>query len=75
MFEKVTTEQFEILPNEVVHRPTGARFTRYPGERLMRLAIWGGAGSHFEFRKADILKMAQQLIESDAQPEHFGPAQ
>jgi hypothetical protein len=68
MFDEVTEDQFDVLPIEVVHQPTGARFTRFPDQPVMRVAIWGEAASHHEFRKADILRMAYALIERGAVP-------
>jgi hypothetical protein len=74
MIHKVSDDQFEVKPNEVVHLPTGARFTSYPGERLLRHAIWNDAGLHPEFRKLDIFNAAKALIGTGV-TDHVGPTE
>lgn len=64
MFQTVTADQFEIKDNEVIHTPTGARFTRYPNTPELRHASWGQAARHVEFRKVDIFDVAKQLLAS-----------
>jgi hypothetical protein len=63
-FQQVTQDQFKISSNELVHVPTGARFTRFPGERVMRHVFWNSAGLCTEFQKLDIFNAATALIAS-----------
>jgi len=62
MWQAVTIDQFEIRDNEVIHTPTGARFTKYPNETELRHIYWGRAAEHLEFRKLDIFEMAKTLL-------------
>jgi hypothetical protein len=63
---KVTRQQFEIRENEVVHTPTGACFTAYPGEKEPYRVNWGMSGSLLQngedYRQADVSMMARQLL-------------
>ena len=63
---KVTRAQFEIRDNEVVHRPTGACFTAYPGEREPYRVDWAMSGSLLQngddYRQADVSRVARQLL-------------
>jgi hypothetical protein len=66
MFQPVSHDQFEIKEYELVHLPTGARFTRYPGQHVLRHVFWNDAGERTEFRKLDIFNAATALIGGDA---------
>jgi hypothetical protein len=41
----VTEDQFDIEENSVLHKPTNARFSAYPGRPEGHLVNWGHAGS------------------------------
>jgi hypothetical protein len=62
----VTDEQFEISEDKVTHIPTGAWFIAHPGRPWIANRNWGRAGDLLdngdEYRRADILAMAQQLL-------------
>jgi len=63
---KVTREQFEILTDAVVHTPTGARFSAYPGRPEISQENLGRAGDRLEngddYRPEDVRAMAKQLL-------------
>jgi hypothetical protein len=63
---KVTREQFEILEDAVIHTPTGARFSAYPGRPEISNINWGRAGDLLEngdeYRREDVQGMAAQLL-------------
>ena len=63
---KVTREQFEILENSVVHKPTGARFTAYPGRPEIDRENVGRAGDVLEngddYRLDEIRDIAALLL-------------
>lgn len=63
---EVTHEQFEVGIDEVVHRPTGAKFTAYPGDYEMKGVHWGNAGnllpSNEEYERVAVLRVAQDLL-------------
>jgi hypothetical protein len=67
---KVTPEQFEISEDKVTHIPTGAWFIAFPGRPEIANRNWGRAGDRLngdEYRRADILAMAQQLLRARKQ--------
>jgi hypothetical protein len=62
----VTREQFEILQDVVIHKPTGARFSAHPGRQEIAFLNWGRAGDLLEngddYRREDVHAMAEQLL-------------
>jgi hypothetical protein len=68
---KVTGEQFEISEDKVTHIPTGAWFIAHPGRPEIANRNWGRAGDLLEtgdeYRRADILAMARQLLRARKQ--------
>jgi hypothetical protein len=64
MFQSVRDDQFKISENELIHLPTRARFTRFPGKCVVRHVFWNDAGQYPEFRKLDIFTAATAIIES-----------
>jgi len=67
---QVTREQFEVGIDEVVHMPTGAKFTTHPGGYEMKGVDWGRAGdllpSNQEYERVEVLRMAQELLKERA---------
>jgi hypothetical protein len=44
-YTAVTRDQFTVARNEVIHKPTGATFTSYPGLGKMVAGVkWGSCG-------------------------------
>ena len=44
-YMRVTRDQFEVSRNEVLHKPTGARFTSYPGlDKEISFTNWSRCG-------------------------------
>lgn len=62
----VKLNDFDVLENEVVHKPTGARFYAYPGDAEMKSHNWGRAGEVLEsgadFDRDDIMRCAKELL-------------
>jgi hypothetical protein len=63
---RVTDDQFEIEDNEVVHLPTGARWTAYPGRAEPHLYSAGMIGSVLpngeDYRLDDVQPIALRLL-------------
>lgn len=70
---RVTEDQFQVDENEVVHRPTGARWTAYPGRPEPHLCSAGMLGSLLpsgeDYRREDVERVALQLLA--ARPLHI----
>lgn len=62
----VKRNDFEIRENEVIHKPTGARFSAYPGSKEVKSMNWGRAGDVLEsgadYDRDDILRCAQEFL-------------
>ena len=62
----VTRAQFEVRENEVVHKPTRARFTAYPGIAGPHLMNQSHADERLpsgeDYRLSDIRLIAEQLL-------------
>ena len=65
-YTKVTQEQFESKENEVVHKPTGARFTAYKGIAQPHIVNWGRCGevlaSGEDYDREDVQRVAVTLL-------------
>jgi predicted secreted protein len=65
---KVQEDQFEVRENSVVHRPTGAEFTAYPGHPEFQYMNWGRAGEVLpngdDFDRDEVEKVAAKLLAS-----------
>ena len=63
---KVVREQFLMSENEIVHMPTGARFTAYPGIAEPHNVNWGPAGDVLpngeDYSRSKIQAMAARLM-------------
>jgi hypothetical protein len=68
---KVRPEQFEISEDKVTHVPTGAWLIAHRGRAEIANRNWGRAGDLLdngdEYRRADILAMAQHLLRTRKQ--------
>jgi hypothetical protein len=66
MMTLVTEDQFDIEENSVVHRPTNARFSAYPGRPEGHLVNWGITGSVLpngdDFDREDVANLALELL-------------
>jgi hypothetical protein len=73
----VTRAQFEISKNKVVHKPTGARFTAYPGRPEIATENLGRAGGRLEngddYRPEDVRAMAAESRTASGQDTDRGP--
>lgn len=62
----VKRDDFEIRDNEVVHKPTGARFSAYPGSKATKSVNWGRADEVLEsganYDRDEILRCAEELL-------------
>jgi hypothetical protein len=44
-YTAITRDQYEVTRNEVIHKPTGATFTSYPGlDKVIASVKWGSCG-------------------------------
>ena len=59
-------EEFEVRENEVVHVPTNARFTAYPGRSLLLSHDHGKLGRVLkngdDYETAEVIRIATQLL-------------
>jgi hypothetical protein len=64
----VKTRDFKIHRNEVIHKPTGARFSAYPESKEVKSMNWGRAGEVLEsgadYDRDYIYRCAKKLIEN-----------
>jgi hypothetical protein len=64
----VKLNDFEIRKDEVVHKPTGARFRAYPGSKEVKSMNWGRAGEVLEsgadYERDDIYRCAKELLKN-----------
>jgi hypothetical protein len=66
-YTNVTGDQFEVRPNEVRHRPTGASFTSYPGLRKIISGVnWGRCGERLpsgeDYSRDEVEAVAKTLM-------------
>jgi hypothetical protein len=64
---KVTRDQFEVKRNEVIHKPTGASFTSYPGlDKEIKSVNWSRCGdvldSGEDYSRDQVGAMAKTLM-------------
>jgi hypothetical protein len=61
----VTRDQFDISPQGIVHKPTGAVFTPYPGDRYSGTTRMGTLGrpqpNGAVYRAEDVERIMQEL--------------
>ena len=61
----VRRDQFNITPTGIVHKPTDASFTPYPGEAYCGITRMGQLGNHHPsgggFKPDDVQRMMRQL--------------
>ena len=61
-----SVDEFEVRGDEVIHGPTNARWTAYPGDPLPHLQNLGMLGSVMsdgdEYREDDVLRIALKLL-------------
>ena len=64
--QRATTDQFDIEENTVVHRPTSARFTAYPGIAEPHQKTLGLLGSVLpnghDYREHEVIQIARSLL-------------
>ena len=62
----VRRDQFEFEKHQLIHKPTGARFSPYPGRTDISKVNWQMAGSALpncdDYDQDDLRRMAQQLL-------------
>ena len=66
-YTKVTRDQFEVLHNEIRHKPTGASFTSYPGrDKDISHVNWSRCGDVLpngeDYSRDDVGKIAAMLM-------------
>ena len=66
-YTKVTRDQFEVSPNKVRHKPTGALFTSYPGrDKEISHTNWSRCGDVLpngeDYSRDEVGKMAATLM-------------
>lgn len=63
---KVLDDQFEIRENEVIHRPTNARWSAYPGRPEANIRSLGMLGSVLpngdDYRQDEVERVALRLL-------------
>ena len=71
MVTPVVPSQFEVGKNKIVHKPTKATFSFDKGQTIFRSVDWGRAVEQSstgqdprkqDYRKDDVLRVAQQLL-------------
>jgi hypothetical protein len=62
----VVPNQFSVVKNRIVHKPTAATFNFDTGQTTFKSIDWGRADeklpSGLQYRKEDVLRVAQQLL-------------
>lgn len=62
----IREDQFEVLGDQVVHLPTGARWSAYPGQREPHIRNLGRLGSVLpngeDFREDEVERVALRLL-------------
>jgi hypothetical protein len=62
----VKHEQFALEGDDVVHTPTGARFTAYPGIARPHTVNWGRCGEVLpngdDYRRDEVGRMATDIL-------------
>jgi len=66
-YTKVTRDQFEISSNKILHKPTGAVFTSYPGrDKEISHVNWSRCGDVLpngdDYLRDEVGKMAATLM-------------
>jgi hypothetical protein len=66
-YTRVTRDQFEVSRNEVLHKPTGALFTSYPGrDKEISYVNWSRCGdvlpSGEDYSREEVGLMAATLM-------------
>ena len=61
MATPVVPNQFAIGKNRIIHKPTTATFSFETGHTVFKSIDWGRADEQ-DYRKDDILRVAQQLL-------------
>ena len=63
---RVSQEQFELMDDVVIHTPTGAKFTAYPGEGQPHNVNWGKCGDLLangdDYSREDVFQCAKKLL-------------
>ena len=66
MVMPVVPNQFEVGKNKIVHKPTKATFSFDMGDASFKSVNWGRIGEPLatgqDYRKDDIMRVAQQLL-------------
>jgi hypothetical protein len=66
--DKPSREQFAVGPYQVQHRPTGAKFGAYPGEKDICYINWGRLGDRDGAQNycEELTQIARQLLRERA---------
>ena len=63
---RVSPEQFEVKNDVVIHTPSGAKFTAYPGYAEPHNVNWGKCGDVLangdDYRREDVYQWAKKLL-------------
>src|SRR5688572_5637961 len=72
--KKPDPHEFEFIKNGIVHKPTNAKFTHYPGRTDIEWINYGHAGDVLpngdDYDRDEIRQMAQKLLNEKQRARH-----